>query len=120
MDYPLHQMKVKLDEMKGETAISEGGEDNILTIDILNEISTLIPGDINVELERLVIGPDNVTISGETAAFDAVDDIKGRLEKGELFNKVVISSANTDRSENKVRFKLKIMLGKKAGSEGSS
>lgn len=114
---PLHQMKIKLKELKEDAAISEGAGDNILAIDILNDISSMIPTAIDVEFERLVIGPDNVTISGETAAFNNVDDMKSRLEKGELFHKVVISSANTDRSENKVRFKLKISLKKEDISE---
>lgn len=114
---PLHQMKIKLKELKEDAAISEGAGDNILAIDILNDISSMIPTAIDVEFERLVIGPDNVTISGETAAFNNVDDMKSHLEKGELFHKVVISSANTDRSENKVRFKLKISLKKEDISE---
>ncbi len=114
---PLHQMKVKLKELKEQASISEGAGNNILAIDILNDISNMIPDTIDVKLERLVIGPDNVTISGETAAFNAVDDIKSRLEKGELFHKVVISSANTDKTENKIRFKLKILL-KKEGESG--
>jgi len=33
---------------------------------------------------------------------------------------VVISSANTDRSENKIRFKLKILLKKEGESEGGA
>jgi len=107
---PLHQMKIKLKELKGDSIISEGPGENVLAIDILNDISTMIPATIDVELERLVIGPDNVTISGETAAFNNVDEMKNRLEKGKLFHKVVISSANTDRAENKVRFKLKLSL----------
>jgi general secretion pathway protein L len=114
---PLHQMKIKLKELKEDAAISEGAGGTILAIDILNAISNSIPASIDVEFERLVIGPDNVTISGETAAFNNVDDMKSNIEKGELFHKVVISSANTDRSENKVRFKLKMSLKKEDMSE---
>jgi len=114
---PLKQMTIELRELKKDSAISDGAGENILAIDILNDISSMIPKTIDVEFERLVIGPDNVTISGETAAFNNVDDMKSHLEKGELFHKVVISSANTDRSENKVRFKLKISLKKEDISE---
>lgn len=116
---PLHQMKVKVNELKEQAALSEGAEGTIFAIDILNDISKMIPESLKVELERLVIGPDNVTISGETAGFDTVDDMKGRLEKGKLFEKVVISSANTDRSGDKVKFKLKIIL-KKEGETGGT
>jgi outer membrane translocation and assembly module TamA len=39
-----------------------------------------------------------------------VEDIKSRLEKGELFKQVTIASADMDKSGKKVRFKLKIDL----------
>ena len=65
---------------------------------------------VKVNLTRLVIQPDNVLISGTTDAYDAVNDIKSRLEKVQYFKKVTISSANIDRSGNEVRFMLKLEL----------
>jgi hypothetical protein len=49
-------------------------------------------------------------ISGDTDTFNSVDGIKNGLEKSNLFKKVVISSANINKSDNRVRFKLKINL----------
>jgi len=49
-------------------------------------------------------------ISGNTDTFNAVDNIKNRLEKSDLFKKIIISSANIDKSDNRVRFKLKVNL----------
>jgi hypothetical protein len=58
-------------------------------------------------MTRLVIGPESLLIDGTTDTFNTVDDIKNRLEKANLFKSVSISSANIDRSDNRVRFKLK-------------
>ena len=65
---------------------------------------------ISARFFRLVIGPQTVLISGNTAGFDSVDDIKGRLEEIDFFKKVTISSANMDRSGKEVRFMLKAEL----------
>jgi len=39
-----------------------------------------------------------------------VDDMKNRLEKGPLFKKVSISSANSEESGKRINFKLKIQF----------
>ena len=105
---PLQQMQVK---------ITEAGDDNIgfdLTgarvrvIDILDALSQQIPSTADVKVDRMVVGADNVVLSGNTDNFNTVDDIKGRLEKAELFKSVTISSADLEKSGNRVRFKLKL------------
>ena len=104
---PVQQMRVKINEAK-KTAMFQGDtQNNHLTIDLLNEISKLIPKTTDVSMTRLVIGPENLLMDGTTDTFNAVDDIKSRLEKAKLFKSVSISSANIDRSDNRVRFKLK-------------
>ncbi len=107
---PLQQMRVKLQDAQKTFAFAGGTENNIPTIDILNHISSLIPSATDVEFNRLVIGPENVAISGNTDTFNSVDDMKNRLEQAEAFKKVTISSANIDKPGNRVRFKLKIDL----------
>ena len=82
----------------------------IKRIDILNQISQSIPQRINTRLARLVITQESVLISGNTDTFNAVDEMKNRLEKINLFQNVTISSANMDKTGKRVRFKLKILL----------
>jgi Tfp pilus assembly protein PilN len=107
---PVHQMRVKLEETAKR--ISQPGEftTSAKTIDILNDISRLIPEKQDVELVSIVVGSDSVVISGNTDTFNAVDDMKGRLEKTDIFKNVSISSANMDKSGTRVRFKLKVAL----------
>ena len=80
------------------------------SIDILNEISRLIPKEVDVRFSRMVLGGDTITVSGDTAAFNVVDDVKTRLEESELFKSVTIASANMDKASTQVSFKLKIDL----------
>jgi general secretion pathway protein L len=109
VDNALNQMK---SEMKTARGNIDAGHDvsQVRTIDILLQLSQLIPGEIDVVMSRLVSGSDGITISGEAAAFQVVDDIKSRLEKSDLFKQVTIASANMDRAGNKVQFRLKIDL----------
>ena len=107
---PLHQMRVKIENVK-TIAVFPGESDNrYRTIDVLNHISKQLPQVIDTEITRLVISPENTLISGNTDTFNTVDDIKNRLEAAAIFRKVTISSANMDRSDNRVRFKIKIDL----------
>jgi Tfp pilus assembly protein PilN len=107
---PVHQMRVKL-EAAGKQ-ISQSGElaASVKTIDILNDISRLIPEKQDVELVSIIVGSDSVVVSGNTDTFNAVDDMKSGLERADIFKSVSISSANMDQSGTRVRFKLKVAL----------
>ncbi|MBW1898971.1 MAG: PilN domain-containing protein [Deltaproteobacteria bacterium] len=107
---PLQQMRVKVKEVKQQSMIPGEAEKNFRIIDILNDISRLLPGEMDIDLSRLVVGPENVTLSGDTATFNSVDDMKNRLEKGPLFKKVSITSANSDKTGKRINFKLKIQF----------
>jgi len=107
---PVQQMKVRIQEAEKSSMFSLRTRADKPVIDVLNEISRLIPESIDVEMNRMVIDEENVTVSGHTDTFNSVDDMKGRLESSTLFNKVTITSANMDRTDKRVRFKLKIML----------
>jgi general secretion pathway protein L len=107
---PLNLMKSKLKDLKKEGNGSEKSVVQTRSIDVLLQLSQFIPANLDVTLTRMTIGPDEVTVTGETAAFNVVDDIKSNLEKSTLFKKITIASANMDKSGNKVLFKLKIDL----------
>ncbi len=106
---PLHQMQIEIQNIRKE-AFSPKKTGNIRVIDVINNMSTRIPKEIDVEFTRLAIGPDNVLISGNTDTYNAVDEIKSQLEQADIFKEVTISSSNIDRRENRVRFKLRIQL----------
>lgn len=107
---PVQQMKVKIQEAKKNALLPGETEKQIKAIDILNTISKAIPKDVDVTLKRFVMGSESVNISGDTDSFNSVDNIKSKLEQAEIFKKIVISAANIDKSDKRVRFKLKVNL----------
>jgi general secretion pathway protein L len=107
---PLDLMKSKLKELKKAGTGSEKSVVQTRSIDVLLQLSRLIPDTIEVTLTRMTIAPDEVMVAGETAAFNIVDDIKSHLEKSEFFKRITIASANMDKSGKRVLFKLKIDL----------
>lgn len=107
---PVHQMRVKLEEVGKHMSQPGDFATSVRTIDILNDISRLIPEKQDVELVSIVVGSDSVVVSGNTDTFNAVDDMKVGLEKADIFKGVSISSANMDQSGTRVRFKLKVVL----------
>jgi type II secretion system protein L len=107
---PYQQMKIEIEAAQKNALLTGKTYKHIRTIDILNNISKLIPKETDVKLTRLVIGEESVQISGNTDTFNSVDDIKSRLEQVNFFQKITISSANINRSDNRVQFKLQVHL----------
>ncbi len=105
---PVEQMRIKIKEARRDALFPGEAETQPLTIDILNTLSKRIPEDVDVTLTRLVMGSENVVISGDTDTFNSVDSIKNRLEQSGLFKKITISSANIDKSDKRVHFNLKL------------
>jgi general secretion pathway protein L len=104
----LMRMKINA-ERKANLLPGELGE-NRLVIDILRAISKQIPKKTDVNLARLVIGEENILISGDTDTFNTVDDIKSRLEAMDFFKTITITSTNKDKSGNRIHFKMKLAL----------
>jgi Tfp pilus assembly protein PilN len=105
---PLQQMQIKIREAgDGDIGLDLTG-DRVRVIDILNALNTQLPKTVDIQIRRMVVGADNVTLSGTTDTFNTVDDIKGRLEQAEIFSNVTISSADLEKSGKRVRFKLKL------------
>ena len=107
---PLRQMRAELREIKKSAFLATDAGNTIRVIDLLHDISKGIPQETDVQFTRLVIGDGMVQITGDTDTFNAVDGMKNRLEKVRAFNAVTITSANMEKSGNRVRFKLKVEI----------
>ncbi|MGA6927692.1 MAG: type II secretion system protein GspL [Desulfosarcina sp.] len=108
VEAPLQQMQIKIKAAGDGSVAPELSGARARVIDILNALSQQIPATLNVQVGRMVMGVDNVVLSGSTDTFNTVDDIKGRLENADIFKNVVISSADMEKSGTQVRFKLKL------------
>jgi len=105
---PVQQLRVSVEEMKRSAASGPGIIPSSTILDLLQEISRRIPRSVHVEVRRMVVDPETVRISGRTDAFNEVDKIKNDLAAAALFGPVNITSANLDRSGNKVQFEITI------------
>jgi Tfp pilus assembly protein PilN len=105
---PLQQMQIKIEAVGNDGIGTELTDTRVRVIDILNSLSQQIPAAADVKVNRMVVGADNVVLSGNTDTFNTVDDIKGRLEQADIFKSVTISSADLEKSGKRVRFKLKL------------
>ncbi|MEJ2284203.1 MAG: PilN domain-containing protein, partial [Desulfobacterales bacterium] len=107
---PFQQMQIKVREARKNTVIQSAAGPYVRSIDILNAISKSIPETITVDINRMVISPGSVLISGNTDTFNSVEEIKRKLEQIEFFKKVTISSTSKNRSGKEIRFQLKVEL----------
>jgi general secretion pathway protein L len=105
---PLQQMQIKIRETGQESAQPVLDGARVRVIDILNALSLQIPKSVDVKINRMVVGVDNVVLSGNTDNFNTVDDIKSKVGEAKIFTNVTISSADLERSGKRVRFKLKV------------
>lgn len=104
---PVQQMRIKIDALKKQAVFADDTRNTIKTIDILGDISRNIPEEIKTDLTRLVISEGSILITGLTDTYNSVDDIVSRFEKIPYMDTVKISSATTDKSTGKIRFKIK-------------
>lgn len=103
---PLQQMKVKIREIQEASGLEAEGAADVRVIDILEIISREIPDTIDIEMTQMNFSGDTVLFSGDTGNFNSVDEIKTILEKNPAFSAVTITSANMEKSGEKVQFKL--------------
>lgn len=105
---PLQQMRVKVAEAKKASQLAGVVSTPIHTIDVLYYISQQIPKSVDVNFDRLDISTGSAIITGHTATFNSVDNMKNRLERTPAFKKITIVSTSKDKTGKRVQFKLKI------------
>lgn len=105
---PVHQMQIHVEEAAREKQISGYGHRAVRAVDILNQLSKQITYDANAELTQLVLGPENLQLSGTADTFNTVNEIRNRLDSVPFFKQVMISSATVERSGERIQFKINI------------
>ncbi|MCA1794049.1 MAG: PilN domain-containing protein [Desulfotignum sp.] len=83
---------------------------DIAAIDVLYELSSRIPSDMNAQLSRLLFNHGQVTISGNTDSFNTVDRLKNVLETSDIFKTVTINTADAGKTDDKIFFQFNISL----------
>ncbi|MBF0121319.1 MAG: PilN domain-containing protein [Desulfobacterales bacterium] len=99
---PMQQLRTKIDSYKKNKNFDFGKQ--VRFIDILLQISNVIPEEIPVELNEIKGSSNEVVLIGTTDNFNYANEIKINLERANLFKKVTITSVSQDNIENKVKF----------------
>ncbi len=110
IEAPLQQMKVKIREERDKHSEIGAAARNVSVVDILNDISMLIPNRMDVALTDVTIGPENMSLSGHAANFEMVNDMRTSLERAKWVDTSIISSANQDKTGKRVDFKIRIVF----------
>lgn len=111
--YLVMQSLIKEEEKKRGANRGINGDQKgigIGAINMLYELSSHIPPAIDVTLVRIVFDPQRLIIDGTAENFNAVDQVKGYIEKSKRFKSVEISNAATQKDGKGVDFKFLIEM----------
>jgi len=104
---PVQQMQVKVNTLKKKKNLDDM-DDHQMNIDLLNHISNALPASMDIILNRFVRTDKNLLVAGSADQFKTVDKMKNYFMAVEPFKEVDINSASMDKTDNRVKFSLKI------------
>jgi general secretion pathway protein L len=83
---------------------------NLSALDILTEISSRVPQDVEVVFEELAIDRQIVQIKGHSPAFGSVDRLRAALAKFAPFSTIVVGDITRDARRGGQTFSMRISL----------
>lgn len=107
---PVRQLQVEINEIKQVYRPGGTSVGRYTVIDILTELSALIPDSFPVQLVRMVADNETIRFKAVTADFNTVDNVQKALQNSPYFREVVIASANQAPQGDEVSFEMKLML----------
>ena len=78
-------------------------------LDAMKAVTDGIPKEVRVSFQEFLLEGDRLKLQGEAAAFEAIDRIKGELQKSDMFAEVNVLDTRMG-TDNKVKFRLDIKL----------
>jgi type II secretory pathway component PulL len=107
---PVRQLQVQVNEIKQVYRPGGSSVGRYTVIDILTELSALIPDSFPVRVVRMVADNETIRFKAVTGDFNTVDNVQKALQKSNYFKEVVIASANQAPQGDEVSFEMKLML----------
>jgi general secretion pathway protein L len=90
---------------------------NLSALQVLAEISSRVPADLDVIFEELSIDRQVIQIKGHSSSFESVDRLKAELEKYTPFSEIKVGEVTSDARRGGRTFNVRISLS--SGSEAS-
>jgi len=104
---PVQQLKARLAENRKTFDFYEDLPETT-TIELLKEISRLIPASSNILISGLTYEKGVISLKGEAKTIDDVTSIKNELLKSKYFKEVTMGSTSLTKDGGKVEFNLRI------------
>jgi Tfp pilus assembly PilM family ATPase len=107
-DKPLNYLRKPLSQMRSGKQMLNSLPEKLL--DIVKELTTMLPGSPDLILESLTTGGDIVTLKGRTPSYGLLEQLKAKVEESAAFTRVTVQSATKIRenSKNEVGFELEM------------
>ncbi len=107
---PLSAMESELKRVQKRADTLGVYRGNLSALDVLTEISKLVPADLDVVFEELSIDRDVVQIQGHSSRFGAVDQLKQVLGRYPPFSDVGVGDITTDPQRGGQTFSVRIRI----------
>jgi general secretion pathway protein L len=103
---PAHQMRNHMETLKKAAFGSAENTSQVRSIDLLKDISRIIPNNVDVRFSKLNLSEDSISITASTTSFDRVEEIRSKIESLESI--ASITTSNSRRDGDRISFKLRI------------
>jgi len=106
---PVQQLKTKLAENKKTFGFYKG-DTGITVLNILKEISSLVPPSLDIMITNLSYENSMVSMKGEAKKTDDISVVRNELLKSRYFKDVTMGSTSLAKDGGKIDFDLRIEL----------
>jgi hypothetical protein len=113
---PAHQMRTRMETLRKAAFGSGETTSQIRSIDLLNDVSRVIPENANVRFSKFNLTEDGIYIDGTTASYQLVEEIKSKIESLDTVTAVTIASSSRDSDSDDTRFQYRIETGQEDAS----
>ncbi len=83
---------------------------NLSALDLLGELSRLVPKDLDIGLEEISIDRQNIRLRVHAKSFQAADRLQQELTKFELFASARVSAIDRDKKTGGTKFSVTISM----------
>ena len=97
----VREEKARLDALGGTSAAGS-------PLEIMRELSLMLEPAWKVRVTELIVDPETVEVNGEAHSFDAVNQLKAKLDRSSLYREVQLKTARASSLENVIEFKLQM------------
>jgi general secretion pathway protein L len=107
----LQQMKAGVREERARLDSLGGLSGAGSPLEIIRDLSLMIEPAWKVRVTELVVNPESAEINGEADSFEAVNQLKTRLEHSSSYKEVQLKTARASSLEQVIEFKLQLRRG---------